>query len=138
VSVNELIEQWKYIEDLDGKPVTKIVPADRMPPWHEICTKLNWDLHTVDGGYFDRKRYGSHGAIRHWSNCAALRSKFPSSKLGIAIFFTGVDVEGWVESDLIRGLFELLRGYTAPKFQLLRLRLKRPKVQSMANASLFR
>jgi hypothetical protein len=159
ISVGELKEYWKYIENLkDGDVIERYVATYEMPAWNEICYGLDWRLHRADAGYFGRKEHGycgvyrviglvtdnairpatisracgddesgtlylgetgwlnqrlnqlrrslhgedTHGASRMWRQSAALKSRFPSSKLGVAVLFTKVRMHGWIERDLVR------------------------------------
>lgn len=45
---------------------------------------------------------GTHRAAVTWRRCATLRTRFPLSRLGIGLLYTAADMEGFIESDLIR------------------------------------
>jgi hypothetical protein len=65
ISIGELLEYWKYAETLKpGDIIERYIEPHRMPPWNEICSGLNWQLHTVDGGYFGSKEFGYTGVYR--------------------------------------------------------------------------
>jgi hypothetical protein len=65
ISIGELLEYWKYAETLKpGDIIERYIEPHRMPPWNEICSGLNWQLRTVDGGYFGSKEFGYAGVYR--------------------------------------------------------------------------
>ena len=47
-------------------------------------------------------REDSHGASSFWRQSSALRARFPLTKLGIALLYTGTKVRQMVERDLVR------------------------------------
>jgi hypothetical protein len=55
---NELLERWWENSEIlkSGSPITKITPTNQMPPWHEICAKLNWS----QGNDRSKNKSGGH------------------------------------------------------------------------------
>ncbi len=35
-----------------------------MPPWNDLCSELDWELHTLDDDYFSAKHHGYCGVYR--------------------------------------------------------------------------
>lgn len=48
-----------------------------MPPWVDICSKLNWEIHRLDDGYFSYKNYGRSGVYRLIGLVSADETKKP-------------------------------------------------------------
>lgn len=63
ISVYELEKYWKEWETSENE-VFHILPISCMPPWHDICSELNWKIRLVEPGYFSGKHYGYCGVYR--------------------------------------------------------------------------
>lgn len=57
----ELKRFWDSLEKLENGST---LPAFRLPPWTEICSELDWRVHSLDGGYFSKKQHGYCGVYR--------------------------------------------------------------------------
>src|SRR5580700_10241506 len=64
ISVHELCEYWKHIDNLKEGEFGRYVHTSDMPPWDELCSSLDWRLFKADGGHFSRKLHGFCGVYR--------------------------------------------------------------------------
>jgi hypothetical protein len=62
VSVQELKRYWNIVATGDG---IEVIPIRYMPPWNDICSELDWELHLLEeGSYFVKKSHGYCGVCR--------------------------------------------------------------------------
>jgi hypothetical protein len=64
VSVSELKEYWRSIGRLTEGQSLQGLFQRQMPPWNDLCSELNWELHIVDQRYFARKHHGYWSVYR--------------------------------------------------------------------------
>ena len=61
LNIDELKEYWNIV---DGGESIENLPICYMPPWNDICSKLEWELHLTDDGYFPKKTHAVCGGYR--------------------------------------------------------------------------
>jgi hypothetical protein len=62
INVSELLKYWKAVET--SNDAIEILPLSYMPPWSDICSKLDSEIHLIEGGYFSSKNHGYCGVYR--------------------------------------------------------------------------
>jgi len=64
ITVRELEEHWGAVSKLAPGESMGGIPNYRLPLWEDLCSKLAWQLHLAETGYFSRKRHGYTGVYR--------------------------------------------------------------------------
>ena len=111
--VRELENYWNRVEQKKSIAGAMIdyFPLERMPPWDEICRKLDWELHLVDGDPFREKDHGYCGVYR----LIALASEGNVNKPATLSRVAGQDTRGTLyigeSAFLHRQLNELRRSF---------------------------
>jgi len=55
---------WKNLDSRPNGEPFHVLSRREMPPWHDICNDLDWQMHTLNGGYFSKKHHGYCGVYR--------------------------------------------------------------------------
>jgi hypothetical protein len=63
LSVRQLTKYWEYIENNPTEKV-EVIHTWCMPPWDDVCTELNWNIHMVGRGAFTKENHGYCGVYR--------------------------------------------------------------------------
>jgi hypothetical protein len=90
LSVGMLKEHWERAETRAVGESIGMIPISQMPPWNDLCSELNWELHTLDNDYFTAKHHGFWGVYR----LIALTSEGDLNKLVTLNRICGQDVTG--------------------------------------------
>jgi hypothetical protein len=62
LSTDELKTHWSIVDT--GESINAIPPCN-MPPWNDICSELNWELHLLEeSSFFGKKAHGYCGVYR--------------------------------------------------------------------------
>jgi hypothetical protein len=87
LNIDELKEYWNIV---DGGESIENLPICYMPPWNDICSKLEWELHLTDDGYFPKKTHAVCGGYR----LVGLASEGDLQKLATLHRACGTDTSG--------------------------------------------
>jgi hypothetical protein len=63
-SVDMLEEYWKKVNVLAEGEAMLSLSIRQMPSWDDLCSKLRWEIHSIEGGYFSAKNHGFCGVYR--------------------------------------------------------------------------
>jgi hypothetical protein len=64
LSVGMLKEHWEKGDALAVGESIEMISISQMPPWNDLCSELDWELHTLDDDCFNAKHYGFCGVYR--------------------------------------------------------------------------
>lgn len=64
ISLEDLQEYWRHLHGLKDGELIRVLSIYEMPPWEKICSRLDWRVHRLGGGYFTDKNYGRRGVYR--------------------------------------------------------------------------
>jgi hypothetical protein len=64
LTTSQLEARWREIDAAEPGSVFVGLSIREMPPWDEMCSKLNWEFHLPDDGSFSSKHHGFCGVYR--------------------------------------------------------------------------
>ena len=64
LTVSQLQDHWRERQEAAPGTITYPFLIRQMPPWDEICSNLDWELHLPDDRHFTAKHHGYFGVYR--------------------------------------------------------------------------
>lgn len=64
IDIEDLQEHWRQLHSLAEDDWIEAVSIHEMPPWRDICEKLDWRTHRLSRGYFKASTHGKCGVYR--------------------------------------------------------------------------
>ncbi|HEY0801476.1 MAG TPA: hypothetical protein VGD54_11580 [Steroidobacteraceae bacterium] len=88
--MSQLEERWRELDVAAPGSIFQGLLICEMPSWEDICSKLDWEFHLPDEGYFSQQHHGRCGVYR----LVALASDRDLTKPAILNRVAGQDTSG--------------------------------------------